>query len=172
MNSFRAGFLLTALYAATLDEEKLRGAYFSFPHLDRQKGEMPKDKLGQLYEMCQSTPIKKGAELFFNTVIDMLDKAIPDDVESTAEKINLEEAPFVDEFVSTFIYRDEPYSQHEIKQILPHLETLWEVADWAIYDTDAEPVRANIISFKDRLGSLITALKIGQKYGIDPYVSY
>jgi hypothetical protein len=172
MNSFRAGFLLTALYSTTLGEDKLRGAYFSFPHLDRQKGELPKDKLGQLYEMCQGTPINKGAELFFNKVVDVLDKAIPDNVESTAEKINLEEAPFVDEFLSTFIYREEPYSQYEIKQVLPYLETLQEIAEWAIFDADVRPARANIVSFKDRLGSLITALKIGQKYGIDPYVSY
>jgi hypothetical protein len=172
MNSFRAGFLLTALYSTSLDKDKLEGAYFSFPHVEKSQGQLPADKLGGLFEICQGSPINKGAELFFNKVVDVIHLAIPDDVESTAQKINLEEAPFVDEFLSKYIYREEPYTQEEIKEALPYFETLQEVADWAIFDTDAKPARAHIISFKNRLDGLVTALRTGQKYGIDPYVSY
>lgn len=172
MNGFRAGFLLAVLYSTTLDEEKLRGAYFSFPHLDKQEGELPKDKLGELYEICQGTPVNKGAEAFFNGVVDLLEAAKPEGVESDVEKIDLEPIPFIDEFLSKYIYREQPYKQEEIVQALPYLETMQEIANWAIFDTDGRPARANIISFKDRFDRLITALKIGQKYGIEPYVSY
>jgi hypothetical protein len=172
MNSFRAGFLLTALYSATLDKEKLEGAYFSFPHVEKGQGQLPADKIGELFEMCQGSPINKGAEVFFNNVVDVIDQAIPDDAESSAEKINLEEAPFVDEFLSKYIYREEPYTQEEIKEALPYFETLREIADWAIFDADAKPARVHMISFRDSFNSLITALQIGQKYGLDPYVSY
>ena len=172
MNSFRAGFLFTVLYSTTLDEDKLRGAYFSFPYLDRSRGQLPADKIEELLEICQGTPVNRGGEAMFNMLVDVLEKVKPQELESDAEKIVMASAPFVDEFLSRFIYREEPYAQEEIKETLPYFETFQEVADWAIFDTDARPVRANIISFKDRFDTLITALRIGQKYGIDPHVSY
>jgi hypothetical protein len=172
MNGFRAGFLLTALYSTTLDEEKLRGAYFSFPHVQTSKGQLPADKIEELFRICEGTPVNRGGEPMFNMLVDVIEKVKPEDVQTDAEKITMVPAPFVDEFLSKYIYREEPYTQEEIAEVLPYFETLQEIADWAVFDTNVHPARANILSFKDRINRLVTALRIGQKYGIDPYVSY
>jgi len=172
MDSFRQGFLLTALYAATIDQEQLRDAFFSFPYIDRSRGELPIDKIEQLYQMCQGVTVNKGPEEFFNKVFDVLRGSLPDEGKLHSNRIDTMPAPFVDEFLSKFIYRDEPYTQEEIREALPYLQTFEEVADWAVFDTDSKPTRARIIGFRDRLDTLVTALKIGEKYGLQPYVSY
>ncbi len=69
MNGFRHGFALTLLYSAGIDEEKMKGAYFSFPQLNREAHELPKHKIAELFEMCRDTPINKGPEVIFNSVV-------------------------------------------------------------------------------------------------------
>ncbi len=172
MNGFRQGFMLTVLYAETIDEQKLKEAFFSFPYVDKTKGELPKDKIGQLIEVCEGTPINKGAERMFNTVVDMLDKVKPEEMESSAEKIDMLDVPFVDEFISKYIYRDDPYSMQETRSLLPYVETLQELADWAIWDTDHRGTRTRVIAFKERIDDFVKALKIADKYGLEVFMSY
>jgi hypothetical protein len=172
MNSFKQGFMVTLLYSTTIDEKKVSEALFSFPHLDRQKGQLPKDKLGELIEMCEGTPIDKGAEHFFNSVVDTLEKVKPLELESDTGKIDMVDIPFIDEFISKYIYREEPYSIEETKRLLPYVETLQEVAEWAIWDADNKAIRARIIGFKNRFDSLVTALHIADKYGLEVRMSY
>jgi len=172
MNSFRQGFMLTVLYASTIDEQQLKETLFSFPHLDRNKGQLPKDKIGELIEMCEGTPINKSAEGFFNTAVEMLEKVKPEGLESNAAKIDMVDIPFIDEFISKYIYREEPYSLEEARSLIPYVETLQEVADWAIWDADHKAIRTRVISFKNRFSSLVTALRTADKYGLEVYMSY
>jgi len=172
MNSFRIGFLFTIAYAATFDEQKMKDALFCFPHIDRRKGELPKDKIEELYEMIEGTPINRGAELMFNAVLDMVESVKPPEVESNAQKIIIEDTPFVDEFVSKFIYREEPYSLEETRKVLPYFETIQELADWAIWETDHGGARSKILGFKERFDNLVKALRIADKYNLEVYVSY
>jgi hypothetical protein len=171
MGSFKHGFLLTTLYAMTINEDDMKDAWFSFPHLDKKNGELPRDKIGQLYELCQGVTTNKGAEQFFDKAFDVLTEALPEE-DKLHSKIDMEPIPFLDEFLSKFIYREKPYSQEEIREVLPYLATFEEVADWAIWSTNEKFKRTDIISFKEWLDRLVTALKIGEKYGIEPYVSY
>ena len=116
--------------------------------------------------------INKGPEEFFNKVFDVLSDTWPDDGNLRSNRINTMSTPFADEFLSKFIYREEPYTQDEIKQSMPYLETFKEIADWAVFDTNDKFDRSRIIGFRDRLDRLVTALKIGEKYDLEPYVSY
>jgi hypothetical protein len=172
MNGFRQGFLLAVLYAGTIDKQQVQESLFSFPHLDRSKEELPKDKIGQLVEMCEGTPINRQAEGWFNSLVDMLEKVKPEELESNAEKIDMENIPFVDEFISKYIYRPEPYSLEEAKSLLPYVETLQETTEWAIWDANIKALRYRLIGFKDRLDSFVTALQIADKYGLEIQMSY
>jgi hypothetical protein len=172
MSGFKIGFALTALYAVGIDEEKLKDAYFSFPHLDRRKGELPRDKISELFNICKDTPVNMGNEGMFNNVIDVLERMKPDDVESDAQKIDTTPIPQVDNFVSRYIYRNTPYRLEETRAVLPYLETLLEVADWAIWDADDSPVRRSIISFRQRFDNLVTALKIADRHNLEVAMSY
>ncbi len=172
MNNFRQGFMLAVLYTSTIDEERLKETLFSFPHLDRTKKELPKDKIEQLIEMCDGTPINRGAEGVFNTVLDMLNEVKPEGIESDAEKINMVDVPFIDEFISKYIYRAVPYSIEETRRLIPYVETLYEVAEWAVWDTNIKPIRDMIIAFQNRIDRYKTALKIADKYELEIQMSY
>jgi hypothetical protein len=172
MNGFRQGFALTTLYANTIDEKRMRDAWFSFPYVDRTKGELPKDKIGQLMEICEGTPVNKGGEGVFNHVVDMLESLKPNDMVCDAGKIENTDLPFIDKFISKYIYREKPYSVDETRSLLPYVETLQEVADWAIWDANNKDIRTGIIGFKDRISSLTNALKIADKYQLEVHMSY
>lgn len=172
MSGFKLGFALSAWYAVGIDEEKLKDAYFSFPHLDRQKGELPRDKISELFEMCGDTPLNMSTEDMFNNVVDMLERKKPPDVESDAHKVDTTPMPQIDKVVSTYIYRSTPYNLEDTRKVLPYFETLLEVADWAIWDADDSPVRRSIIAFRQRFDGLVTALKIADKYGLEVAMSY
>lgn len=172
MSSFKHGFSLAVLYSIGIDKEKLKGAYFSFPHLNREANELPKDKIGELFEMCKDSPVNKGAEIIFNSVVEMLEKMKPPDTVSDMSKIDTQPMPFVDEFISTYIYREKPYSIEDSRTVLPYLETLLEVADWAIWDTNDEKLRRPVIAFRNRFKNFITALKIADKYELEVRMSY
>lgn len=55
---------------------------------------------------------------------------------------------------------------------MPSLETLREVADWAIWDANNPTLRRNLIPFRQRMNTLVLALQLADKYGIEVYVSY
>ncbi len=172
MNSFRQGFTLTTLYANTIDEKRMKEAWFSFPYVDRTKGELPKDKIEQLMGICERTPINKGGEILFNHVVDMLESLKPNEMVSDTEKIENTDLPFIDEFISKYIYRENPYSLEETRSLLPYIETLQEVTDWAIWDANNKDIRTRIIGFRDRISSLANALKIADKYELEVHMSY
>lgn len=172
MNSFRQGFLLTTLYANTIDEDRMKEAWFSFPHVDRTKGELPKNKIEQLKYICEGTSVNKGGERLFNHVVDMLDSFKPNEIVSDAEKIENTDLPFIDEFISKYVYREKPYSVEETRSLLPYIETLQEVTDWAIWDANDKDIRTRIIGFRDRISSLANALKIADKYQLEVHMSY
>lgn len=172
MQLFKEGLLLTVGFAGTLDQESLKDAWFSFPHLDRKNGELPRDKLQKLYDMCAGTEIRKGAEAMFNMVAETLAKVVPEGLDMDVRTLDTHYMPFADEFASKFIYRDMPYSTNEARDLLPYLETFKEVADWAVWDTDGKPARARIINFQERIGTLVTALKLADKFELETYVSY
>jgi hypothetical protein len=172
MDGFRQGFALAVLYSVGIDEERMKEAYFSFPHLNREAKQLPKEKIAELFDMCKDTPINKGAEVLFNNVVEMLEQMKPPDVTTDMSKIDIDPKPFIDEFISTYIYRERPYSLNDTRKVIPYLETLQEVADWAIWDTNNDNLRRPIISFKNRFQSLVTALKTADKYGLEVSMSY
>ncbi len=172
MNGFRHGFALTLLYSAGIDEEKLKRDYFAFPHLNREAGELPKHKIGELFEMCKDSPVNKGAEVMFNSVVDMLEQIKPPDAISDMSKINMDSMPFIDQFISTYIYREKPYGIEDTRKVIPYLETMLEVADWAIWDTNDDKLRRPVIAFRNRFQSLVTALKIAEKYDLEVSMRY
>jgi hypothetical protein len=172
MDIFRHGFALTVLYSIGIDEDRLKESYFSFPHLNKENKQLPKDKIAELFEMCKDAPINRGAEVLFNNVVEMLEKMKPDDVTTDMNKLNIDPMPFIDDFVSMYIYREKPISLEDTKKVIPYLETLMEVADWAIWDTNNENLRRPIIAFKNKFQRLITALTIADRYGLEVSMSY
>lgn len=172
MNGFRHGFALTLLYSAGIDKDRLKDAHFSFPQLNREKGELPRDKIIELFDMCKDVAVDKGAEDFFNNVVDMLENIKPTDAVSDMSKIDKESIPFIDEFISAYIYRETPYRIEDTRIVIPYLETLLEVADWAIWDTNNDRLRRPVIAFRNKFQSLVTALKIADKYNLEIVMSY
>ena len=172
MDAFRMGFLLTTEYAFKIDKERLKANPFSFEHLDTERGELPKDKIIELIEELEGVEINKKPEEFANKVFETLLAAARPEEEVQGESIDLTYIPFVDEFISRYIYREESYSPEEAHKLLPYLETLTEVNDWAIWDADEGMRRRPLIMFRDRMGSMIEGLKIADKYGLEMYVSY
>ncbi len=108
----------------------------------------------------------------FNKVIGMLEAIKLEGVESNVESIEMMDVPFIDEFISKFIYREQPYTLEETRSLLPYFETLQEVAEWAVWDTDYRGARSRILSFKNRFDSLVKALHVADKYGLEVQMSY
>lgn len=172
MNTFREGFLIALLYASTLEGERLQRVEGTFRHLDRSKGEVPRDKIQGLQERLRGVEVNKGPEMLFNRLVDMLEKLAPPGTDMDTERIKLTEAPFVDQFISAFIYRDTPYSPGEARGLLPSFETLLDVADSALRELRNPWMRHRLLAFRERLQALVTALQIAERYEVEAYVSY
>lgn len=172
MTTVRAGFLLTVAYGQTITDEQVKDALFSFPHLERERGELPKDKIRSLIDELEDVEVNKQHEEFANLVFKMVSAAAGPDDKVRGGPTDLSYIPFVDEFISKFIYRDEPYAPEEARELLPYLETLKETSDWALWDADEAPQRRPLIVFRDRMGGMIEGLKIADKYALEMYVSY
>lgn len=80
--------------------------------------------------------------------------------------------PVVDEFISKYIYRSEPYDAKEARELLPYVETLRELSDWAIFDTNHRELRSWLLTFRGRMKTFATALEFTDKYGLELYSSY
>ena len=175
MNYFKGGMLAAILLGARYSSDDIKKNIFSFPSLDREKCETPRNKIEELWNFCSDAEINRAGEESFNKVSEML-KQFADkkkvEIEGLGKIIETEDFPFVDKFLSKCIYRKEPYSQQEVTRIIPLLETLYETADWVRDDIKSIQLSGLVESFQWRLNQLLKGLRTAKKYNLELCVSY
>ena len=177
MNYFKGGMLATILLGARYTSKDIKKNIFSFPNLDRKRGETPKDKIDELWNFCSDAEINRSGEETFNILSEMLkqfadkvDKEV--EIEGAGKIIETEDFPIVEKFLSKCIYRNEPYMQEEVIRLTPLLETLYETADWVRNDMKSIQLSGLVESFQWRLNQLLKGLRTAKKYNLELCISY
>ena len=177
MNYFKGGMLATILLGARYTSKDIKKNIFSFSHLDREKGETPRDKIEELLNYCSDVEINRAGEETFNILSEMLKKLADKvnrevEIEGAGKIIETEDFPIVEKFLSKCIYRKEPYSQEEVTRLIPLLEILYETADWVRNDMKSVQLSGFVESFQWRLNQLLKGLRTAKKYNLELCVSY
>jgi hypothetical protein len=177
MNYFKGGLLATILLGAKYTAKDLEQNIFSFPNLDRKKGETPGDKIEELWNYCADAEINRTGEETFNKLSEMLKEYAGSEdedtkIEGAGKIIELAELPLVDIFLSKCVYRDEHYNREEANKLVPMLETLYETADWVRDDLESITISRLVESFQWRLNQLLKGLRTARKYDLELCVSY
>lgn|GEM_PF-7000498 len=178
MDYFKAGMMYLIAYAEKYKKRDVGPDPFCFPHVDRKKKETPRDKLIELWEYCAGTKPEKTPEKFFNQAFRLLEKSIEPSkrskkkLKTTGHEICTEYIPFVDEFLAKCVYRDEFYKPEDAAKLLPLLETLHELGDYAKGEASSREAVFAVDAFQFRLGQLIKALRMARKFNIEFGMSY
>ncbi len=171
MDRFRAEFLLAVGFAATLTPEDLANSPVWYRYIDDAREETPADKLAPLRERLVGAEIRRGAEPAMNLVVAMLG-GLRDEANTPINPLDQTYRPFVDEFISTYLYRDDLVTPAEAKELLPYIGTLRDVADYGVVHGEDQAVRSAMFEFRDRMATMEEWLRISERYGLEGYVSY
>jgi len=178
MDYFKAGMIYLIAYAQMSKGKKLEQDPFSFPYLDRKKKQTPRDKLAELWAYCAGAEPNKTPEESFNKVFEVLNASIKPSkqgkkaLETTGHKILTAYVPIVDEFLAKCVYRDEPYTEAEAEKLVPILETIDELGEYAKHDAKRREAVFAVEAFQVRLRQLVKALKMAKKFNIEFGMSY
>ncbi|MGH7772558.1 MAG: hypothetical protein ACREQA_10030 [Candidatus Binatia bacterium] len=93
-------------------------------------------------------------------------------LETTGHRISTAYLPIVDEFLAKCIYREEPYTPADAEKLVPILETIDELGDYAKHDAERREAVFAVEAFQVRLRQLVKALKMAKKFNIEFGMSY